>query len=166
MHLITVISENHVKYLLLEEPPSFQWNPQLRLASTPCTCATPWTHHAVEQPSVVGPCLPPHPVMVSGVRVSIRVGRRKDVPGTQASPLLSSPVKVLQKVGMSIIVLHQLLQHPGGGSRGDPLPGMDSSVYPHRWLANTAVLGPMGSLIAKKKIVYFEILATLSARPS
>ena len=38
---------------------------------------------------------------------------------------------------MGGVVLHQLLQHPGGCGGGDPLSCVDSTVDPDCWLAST-----------------------------
>ena len=46
----------------------------------------------------------------------------------QTNGMVQSPVQVLQQVGVRRVVLHELLQQPGDGRRGDPLPGVDTAV--------------------------------------
>merc|ERR1719234_820882 len=81
---------------------------------------------ATQNAPVAGSCLPPHPVVVPRPVIAIGVCRGEDV-----------PVQVLKEVGVGRVVLHQLLEHPGGSCRGDPLPRVDSTVDPHCWLAST-----------------------------
>ena len=83
-------------------------------------------HLAMENASVIRSRLPPHPVVVPGPVVAIRVGRGKD-----------EPVGVVEQVGVVRVVLHQLLEHPRGGGGRDPLTSVDSSVDPNCWLAST-----------------------------
>ena len=83
-------------------------------------------HLAMENASVIRSRLPPHPVVVPGPVVAIRVGRGKD-----------EPVGVVEQVGVGRVVLHQLLEHPRGGGRRDPLTSVDPSVDPHCRLAST-----------------------------
>ena len=83
-------------------------------------------HLAMENASVIRSRLPPHPVVVPGPVVAIRVGRGKD-----------EPVGVVEQVGVVRVVLHQLLEHPRGGGGRDPLTSVDSSVDPHCRLAST-----------------------------
>ena len=83
-------------------------------------------HLAMENASVIRSRLPPHPVVVPGPVVAIRVGRGKD-----------EPVGVVEQVGVGRVVLHQLFEHPRGGGGRDPLTSVDPSVDPHCRLAST-----------------------------
>merc|ERR1719234_459074 len=89
---------------------------------------------ATQNAPVAGPCLPPHPVVVPRPVVAIGVCRGED-----------EPVQVLQEVGVGRVVLHQLLEHPGGGGWGDPLPSVDPTVDPHCWLASTFTPADLGN---------------------
>ena len=68
--------------------------------------------------------------MVPRPVVAVRVGGGQD-----------EPVQVLEEVGVGGVVLHQLLEHPGGGGGGDPLPGVDTTVDPDGWFASTFTPG-------------------------
>ena len=72
---------------------------------------------------------PPKPVRLSGPEVTIGIVEGQKV-----------PVQLVQQVGMVILVLHELIEHPGVDSRGDPLPGVDAAVNPHGGLFATAAL--------------------------
>ena len=43
------------------------------------------------------------------------------------------------------IIFHELFQDPGDGCRTDPLPGVDTAVYPHGGLSATATLAHLGN---------------------
>ena len=68
--------------------------------------------------------------MVPRPVVAVRVGGGQD-----------EPVQVLEEVGVGGVVLHQLLEHPGGGGGGDPLPCVDPTVDPDGWFASTFTPG-------------------------
>ena len=48
------------------------------------------------------------------------------------------PVKLLRKIGMSVVIFDELHGHVGGHSRADPFSGVDSTVEPHRRLVATS----------------------------
>ena len=76
---------------------------------------------------VLGGRLPPQPVIRLGLVISVRIVGGQEV-----------PVQFVKKIRMIRVVLHQLVQHPGSHSWGDPFSGVDSTVNPHGGLISTA----------------------------
>ena len=77
---------------------------------------------------VVSGRLPPHSVVYMRLAIPVRIVWREEI-----------PVKIVKKMRVSIIVLHQLVQHPGSHSWGDPLSSMNTTVNPHcRFVSTTS----------------------------
>ena len=79
-----------------------------------------------------GGCLPPHPVILPGLEVSIRIVEGQEV-----------PVQLIQELGVLRPILQELVEHPGVDCGRDPLPGVDAAVYPHCWLAAASALADL-----------------------
>ena len=76
--------------------------------------------------------LPPHPVLLSGPEVPVRIEQGQEV-----------PVQFVQKVRVVILFIQELIEHPGVDSRGDPLSGVDAAVNPYGGLFTTTALADL-----------------------
>ena len=51
------------------------------------------------------------------------------------------PVKLLRKIGMSVVIFDELHGHVGGHSRADPFSGVDSTVDPDSLFVYSEIIG-------------------------
>ena len=96
--------------------------------------------------------LPPHPVLLSGLEISVRIEQGQEV-----------PVQFVQEVRMIILVVDELIEHPGIDGRGHELPSVDAAVDPHGRLSAAAALA---NLSEKQKLRDVELdQGSIGSRP-